>query len=196
MTNCDANGVRYSVFSFNDLADWCNEDLWYGSQARDLSYEHALQELRAEAHSKFDDLLEQAEIAAAEVDSGMSDAEREKFVESWFVEHEVLTDREDFVGYFVERNADNIQIDEPTVEGTLDGIEYRISWLGGAPLLWIIKGLPGTGEQLCSPCVPGAVDGGGGFLLDSENAEFNGQPDFEPTRGYRCHCPPRDWVRA
>ena len=42
-------GVRYGVISFNELADWCNEDLFYGNQARDLSYEDALDELKADA---------------------------------------------------------------------------------------------------------------------------------------------------
>jgi len=185
--NQDSRGVRYSVFSFNELADWCNEDLWYGSQARDLSYEDALQELRREAISQFNDLLEQAEIAAAEVDNAMSDAKREKFIEAWFVENEHLSDDSDFVEDYVQRNAENIQIDEPIIEGTLDGIDYHVSWLGGAPIVYFCGGLKGFGSKLCSPCVPGAVCSSGEFILPGEEGDTSGM--------YECYVPPRSWFR-
>lgn len=193
MTNCDANGVRYSVFSFNELADWCNEDLWYGSQARDLSYEAALEELRADAARQYDEWLEECVEAWHMTDGETS---LEEFVGHFFeLRSYGSADREAFISEWCEEMGQNIQINEPIIEGTLDGIQYRISWLGGAPLCWITKGLLGTGEELCSPCVPGAVSGSGGFLLDFENEEFNGREDFVPTHGYRCHCPPREWVR-
>lgn len=192
MVNCDAQGVRYTVFSFNELADWCNEDLFYGSQARDLSYEAALEELKAEAERAYVNLLEEAAISAAE-----SGADREPgfnledYEEKWFEFKNHEYDKADFIALYVERQAENIQIDEPIIEGTLDGIEYRISWLGGAPLCWITKGLLGFGHQLCSPCVPGAVDGGGGFELATMPLE----EVHRDHDGYLCHCPPAEWIR-
>ena len=141
-------------------------------------------------------LLEEAAIAAAE-----SGADREPgfnledYEEKWFEFKNHEYDKEDFISIYVERQAENIQIDEPIIEGKLDGVEYRISWLGGAPLVYLTGGLTGVAEQLCSPCVPGAAELGGGFLLDSENEEYNGREDFVPTHGYRCYCPPREWVR-
>lgn len=165
MTNCDAQGVRYSVFSFNELASWCNEDLFYGSQARDLSYEDAIQELKAAVAQEVD----------CEVGEGVLSED----------------EAEDEIAYRVEERAEHIQIDEPHIKGTLDGIDYEISWLGGAPLVWIIKGLLGFGEQLCSPCVPGAVDGGGGFEL----ATMPLDQVHRDHDGYLCHCPPLSWIR-
>lgn len=198
MTNCDANGVRYTVFSFNELADWCNDDLWYGPQARDLSYEDALEELKAEAERAYVNLLEEAAISAAE-----SGADREPgfnledYEEKWFEFKNHEYDKADFVSDYMERRAEHIQIDEPRIKGTLDGIDYEISWLGGAPLVWILKGLPGVGKALCSPCCPGAVDGGAGVILESEahgEAEDAALDAYE--HGYPCHCPPRKWVRS
>ena len=72
MTNCSPDGTRYSYFSFNELADWCNQDLFYGDHARDLSYEAALEELKADGGRQYDEWLEDAEIAACEVDANMS----------------------------------------------------------------------------------------------------------------------------
>jgi hypothetical protein len=163
--NCDNNGVRYSVFSFNELADWCNQDLFYGEQARDLSYEEALSELKAEKHQ---------EVRFEVEDGKLEFASEEDFLDE-------VNDR-------VAEAAERIQIDEPVIEGTLDGIKYKIGWLGGASLLWIIEGLPGVGKRLCSPCVPGAVDGAGGYYLITEETPSVG--------GYfECHCPPRSWLR-
>lgn len=53
---------------------------------------------------------------------------------------------------------DNLQIDEPEWELSTDGMRLGISWLGGAPLLWVFES-PHTAEcRQCSPCVPGAGD--------------------------------------
>lgn len=189
MTNCDADGIRYSYFSFNDLADWCSQDLFYGSQARDLSYEAALEETKADGLRQYEEWLEEAEIAASEVDANMSPNERHLFIERFFNSKIFEFDKDDFLSDWVEEMAEYIDIDEPIIEGTLDGVSYRISWLGGAPHIFVFKGPLGYGNRLCSPCVPGAVDSSGGFTLESELAE--GQ---EPE-GYLCYCVPRDWLR-
>lgn len=179
MPNCDVEGIRYSVYSFNELADWCNEDLWYGSQARDLSYEAALEELKAEAEQAYVNLLEEAAISAAE-----SGADREPgfsqddYDEKWFEFKNHEYDKADFISIYMERHADSIQIDEPIIEGVLDGIHYRISWLGGAPLVIVLASPLRTRADLCSPCVPGACN------LSSPN------PD-----GYECFDVPPEWKR-
>lgn len=192
MYNCDDEGIRYSVYSFNALASWCNEDLFYGNQARDLSYEAALVELKAEAERAYVNLLEEAAISAAE-----SGADREPgfsqddYDEKWFEFKDHEYDKEDYISIYVERQAENIQIDEPLIAGTLDGIEYEIHWLGGAPLLTCSKGLLGFGNRLCSPCVPGAVDGDAGYELTSIPLK-----DIHKDHdGYLCHCVPRSWLR-
>jgi len=58
--------------------------------------------------------------------------------------------------------VERIQIDEPTIEGVYEGVHYHISWLGGAPLLWVFESPHINPHAQCSPCVPGAGD------LDSE----------------------------
>ena len=194
MTNCDANGIRYSYFSFNELADWCNEDLFYGGQARDLSYEEAVAELKAEAKRLHASHCEEAGIAANETDANMPEEDYERFISAWFEERNIYQDEEDFVEAYLESKYDSIQIDEPVIEGELDGVHYRISWLGGAPHIFVLKGLLGYGQRLCSPCVPGAVDGSGGYILASE-AE-GASCDTSTRFSYACHCPPRDWLRG
>ena len=189
MTNCDSNGIRYSYFSFNELADWCNEDLFYGSQARDLSYAAAIEELKAEAEQSYANFLDDAHAAASETDHGMGNEDHAKFIERWFEDNDVEFDEETFVDRYLESKYDSIQIDEPIIEGELDGVHYRISWLGGAPNIWCFSGPLGYAKELCSPCVPGAALGRSDFVLASELAQ--GQ---EPE-GYLCYCVPRDWLR-
>lgn len=189
MVNCGPDGVRYGVISFNALKDWCNEDLFYGNQARDLSWEAAVEELRAEARASYDNYLEQAHIAAAEVDHGMGEEDHSKFLAKWFDEQAVEFDEDDFVSDYMERKGQDVQIDEPVIEGELDGVKYRISWLGGAPLLWVLEGPLGFAERLCSPCVPNAADLDSGFILEGE---FN---DAQHGQDYPCYAVPKEWLR-
>lgn len=60
-----------------------------------------------------------------------------------------------------------------------DGTAYLIGWLGGAPLIWVVRSEYVTTTRPCSPCVPGAGD------LDSATDELDGT---------LCHCPPPDDV--
>lgn len=178
MTNCSPVGIRYSYFSFNELADWCNQDLFYGPHSRDLSYEAALEELKADGGRQYDEWLEDAEVAASELDANMSPNERHRFIERFFKSKNSSADREDFISGWVEEMAQNISIDEPTIEGTFDGVSYRISWLGGAPGGFILASPYTARFRLCSPCVPGACD--------------LGFPDPEGFLGYDV---PPDWKR-
>lgn len=190
MPNYNLNtGLAFGVVSFNNLQPWCLDALFYGDQAKDLSWEAALEELKAEGRAQFDHLLDQAEIAASETDGGMSDTERERFIESFFVEREALTDRDEFVEAYVERGRESIDISEPIIEGVYDGISYLISWLGGAPLLYSLDGPAGVAVSACSPCVPGAADLDSGFLLDWETDETR---DYSHWTG--CHRVPRSWM--
>lgn len=66
-------------------------------------------------------------------------------------------DEDEFQARF-EREVDGITCDEPTIIGTYQGVKYQVGWLGGAPLLWVLES-PYTGMyNLCSPCVPNAVN--------------------------------------
>ena len=98
------------------------------THGEDISYKNALEEFRSEVR---------AELLDSEPDVDPDDIE--DMIDSrceWF----------------------ESQIDEPTIEGEYEGVKYMISWLGGAPLLWVFSS-PFTGSYAqCSPCVPGAGD--------------------------------------
>ena len=156
-----ATGVRYGVISFQDLKSWCLEDLFYGPNVENLSYQEAVTQLQAEV---------QAEVEA-EVDDGKLLPEQ----------------AEDEVSERVERRAEHIDIDCPVLRGELDGVQYMILWLGGAPLLYVVGGLHAWGKCLCSPCVPNAVNLSDGYRLVTE--------EFDPEEGeYLCYAVPRDWL--
>ena len=124
-------GIRFGVIAVNDLNSDVVEDLWYGYGAVDLSYQAAMEELDAEIGWEADRLIETGELQAEDRD--------------WYVDRET------------DKRRDDIQIDEPTIEGTYEGVQYQISWLGGAPLLFVFES-PFKGRfQICSPCVPNAV---------------------------------------
>ena len=108
----------------------------------------------------------------------MAEEDFERFVSAWFEERNIYQDEDDFVAAYLESKYDSIQIDEPIIEGELDGVHYRISWLGGAPMLICLKSPYRIRANLCSPCCPGACDGG------SPN------PD-----GYEGYGVPADWMR-
>lgn len=178
MTNVNpTTGIRYGVISFNSLQPWCSQDLFYGDKAVDLSWQEAVAELKREGLRQYEQLLEECCAAAAESGADREvDFDQEAFEEKWFAERKEPWDRDDFIDDFVERNAEHIQIDEPIIEGECDGVKYRISWLGGAPLLWVLEGPHITKADLCSPCVPNAGS------LDSINPE-----------GFKCYDVPETW---
>jgi hypothetical protein len=181
-------GLAYGVISFNSLQPWCLDDLFYGQHAKDVSYEAAVTELVAEAEGEYEALTEECCISAAE-----SGADREVgfdseiFQQNWFGFKNQEPDKDAFVEEHVERRRDNIDISEPIIEGVYDGVNYRIDWLGGAPLLWVFAGPAGHANRACSPCVPGAADLDGGFYLEGEEM---------PTIGgmVACYCVPRSWL--
>jgi len=130
-------GIRYTVYSMRNLKSWIYEELFYGSQATDLSYEEAYEEELSLAIKR---ARYEAEVNGEEFDEA-------DFIEDW--------------------ECPEFEIDEPNIAGTYDGVRYEISWLGGAPLLWVLES-PHTGRfVLCSPCCPQSCDGdspiAGGF---------------------------------
>lgn len=152
MTNInEKTGIRYGTIYLHhldpDTASW----LW--DDGEDTSYAAALEELEEEIRTA---VLQEIEDGDLDIDAtDVCDIERE-------------------VERRLERESDGIQIDEPTIEGTCEGVTYAISWLGGAPLLWVFHS-PIIGKHgLCSPCVPNAGD------LESEGE-------------YECYDVPEEW---
>lgn len=172
-------GIRYGTVYCNSLNQDLVQELWFGSQAKDLSYEAAYEEAKAEAEAKYLDLVDQAGIAAAETGADREIGfDSEKWVNDWLADNGGHPyDMQEFVGFEMQCFFDNCHMDEPTIEGTYEGVEYHISWLGGAPLLWVFKSDVIVKANLCSPCVPNAGN------LDS----------LDPEGGEVCYGIPSDW---
>jgi hypothetical protein len=69
-------------------------------------------------------------------------------------------------------------------KGSYDGIEFIISCLGGAPLMWVTKS-PHISyrEALCSPCVPNGGDLGSPRVSPEEGHEMYDVPDSWRVEG-------------
>lgn len=194
MTNTNPEtGIRYGVIYMNSLDPDVANELWgYGStQVRDLSYEAALKFLQREIQEEADNIEDEASIAIEERGYN-TDREYEDLLEEEIEAaygRRGYDSREDFIDGEIERLSDRIEIDEPMIQGEMDGVEYEISWFGGAPLLWVIKGPIGLANKLCSPCVPGAAD------LDSGFRDLCGD-DEDGFSGYECYVIPADWLNS
>lgn len=186
MLNANTNrqtGIRFGVIALNHIDQDVAQELWYGPGARNLSEEEAIAEVRAQAQREFEGHAEDAGIAAAETGA---DREVGYDPEDWLYHYldsrKLPTDLESYIDNAIE-HAD-LQIEEPTTEGVYEGVSYRISWLGGAPLLWITEGPVGMAESLCSPCVPNAADLDSGFVYGDDGSK------------YCCYVLPRNWAAA
>lgn len=73
---------------------------------------------------------------------------------------------------------DSYQAEEEDYEWEApDGCRYKVGWLGGAPLIWVLFSPWVTEAHRCSPCVPNAGD------LDSPCPE-----------GVTCYCVAPEWL--
>jgi len=99
-------------------------------------------------------------------------------------------DRDNWFEGEYEVRSSYLEIEEPTIEGEKDGVKYRISWLGGAPLLWVLEGPVGECYRLCSLCVPNAGDLDSGFKAGQF---LHNRP---PQTFYECYVVPCDWLRS
>lgn len=128
MTNINPKtGIAYGYISAQSLDNDVVDNLMYGSQAIDLSYEPAL-----------DEYMEEQKTAWIELEGNLNNFPYDDLEEEFAHTYETS--------------------DEPIIEGELDGVKYRTSWLGGALNFWIFES-PHVGHfQQCSPCVPGAAN--------------------------------------
>lgn len=79
-------------------------------------------------------------------------------------------DEEEFSDFY-EGEEENYSLEK-------DGLVLGLSYLGGAPMIWVFQSPHTTTVRPCSPCVPGAGD------LDTPD------PD-----GMECYTLPPDWFR-
>jgi hypothetical protein len=153
-------GVRFTVYSANSLHSDVLHTLW-DDVGTDVTYEEACRELREEIVSDANNIEEECAIdlhEAGGLTSDEFDAFLERDIEAAY-ERLGYQDRDDYIDTRFERECEYIQIDEPNIEGEYEGIKYAISWLGGAPLLWVFESPFKQNFDLCSPCVPNACDG-------------------------------------
>lgn len=136
MNTNPVTGYRYTVYSCSKLDGDVLHDLFH-TYGKDLSYAAAEAEEIRRQHRCWEEACETASVLAQE--DGQPAPTFNDFE----------PDLEDF----------DPQIEEPVIEGEVDGVKYRLDWLGGAQMLWVFES-PIIGHfALCSPCVPGACDG-------------------------------------
>ena len=176
MTNTNPEtGIRYGCLYLNSLDSDLANDLWMN--AENLSEAEAYAELKSEIERDAENIEEEVRISIAERDYAMLSNDR-------YMEDEVeaaynrlgYDDRDDYIDTRLELESERIQIEEPTLAGICEGVRYEISWLGGAPLLWVFESPVISKARLCSPCCPNAGD------LDSLDDD-----------GYECYGIPEDW---
>jgi hypothetical protein len=100
-------------------------------------------------------------------------------VEEWRADTDAPDDE-----YPPEEITDGWQFDEEVWELETDGMQLGLSYLGGAPLVWVFASPVATYARGCSPCVPGAGD------LDSVGKGQHGDGNV------RCYTLPDGWWRS
>lgn len=154
-------GIRYSVFSLHSLTPEMADALWM--TGTNVSEETAIKDINADAVDEAGEVEEGVAQALRETDYHLIhdpnyDAILEGEIEAAY-ERLGYRDREHFIESKVQTALDHLQIEEPVIEGKVEGVKYAISWLGGAPNLWVFES-PVVGTfRLCSPCCPNACDG-------------------------------------
>jgi len=160
MTNIDPEtGIRYGYIRADSLDPDLVHELMY-VHGTDLSLRLAVDQLVSDTERRADVIEEQVHDGLIEVDYHItSDPEYERILEDRIESgYKALgyNDRDDFVRCAVERETEDLCIEEPIIEGRYQDTFYRTSWLGGALNFWIFKSPVAGTYQLCSPCVPGA----------------------------------------
>ncbi len=87
---------------------------------------------------------------------------------------------------------DDYQAEEECYSYSDAGAEFLVSWLGGAPLIWVTKSPRIVAvKSLCSPCVPNAGDLDSGIVADATDIL-----DTKLLAGYACYGLPIEWQNA
>jgi hypothetical protein len=151
-------GIRYGVIAAQSL----NSDLF-----DDLTIYRGENESLAEALKELRDAIE---AEAHEVEETFADTGKSWADTKW-------SDWDDYVESQYERRSEGVEIDEPVYSGTYEGVKYRVGWLGGAQIVWILESPETTHADLCSPCVPNA-----------------GNLDSRSPNGFECYDVPKGWL--
>jgi hypothetical protein len=162
-------GVPYGVT--NNIPDWLWEEIdqWLPDDWDEIRTDLAWEVLKKNRESLTQEMVDEFwggdDVQLDELDDFMSE-----FVVE-FVE-------EMFPGEW-QNVLENFDDSELRKSGEVEGVKLSLSYLGGAPLLWVVKSPRLVWCRPCSPCVPGGGD------LDSPQEEGSGM---------QCYGLPEGWI--
>ena len=149
-------GIAYGVISGNTLDPDVLQELMFGGQARNLSYEATVADAKAEAETEWRQLVD---LVQDEADSRSFDSP--DYREDWVINQITLAagdrDHDDFIDAKVDEFTDGYEGDEDVCEGVLDGVIYRGSWLGGTNISLITHSPHHLFADHCSHLLPCSV---------------------------------------
>lgn len=124
-------GIPFGYISASKLDSEVVDQLMFGHQARNRSWEEFLKEFLREQRAIF---AEDSEECLYVFDDEFDEA------------------------YATEAAGDAYMGEEEIIEGELEGVKYATSWLGGALHFYIFESPWIAKCRPCSPCVPNAGD--------------------------------------
>lgn len=97
------------------------------------------------------------ELLTEIMDNGVNE-DFEAELEEWKEQHIGYT--EDEFDEFIENRKEELEGAECeyTYTSPRTGAKYKLGWLGGAPIIWVLKSQVKVYARLCSPCIPNAGD--------------------------------------
>lgn len=178
MTNINSEtGIRYGVILASSLHPEVLDRITW-QEGRDLTWEQARDDIRKELEHEANTIED--EVMAGMNEEGVTDQDWDATLETRL---EAAFERlgycgfEDFIDSQLDDRTEDIQIEEPVYAFDVDGVQGKVTWLGGAQIVFVFES-PVTGFfRLCSPCLPNAGD------LNS--------PD---TEGYVAYTVLADWL--
>lgn len=174
-------GIRYGVIAGNSLDPEVLHELTSGTS---ITYTNAYEDERKRLLKIWQDEFDSStEASASQTDPDFDVMEHIQFKLSVPAD---IEDAESFAEFKLEEFSSTWECDEQEYLIDKDGVKGRVSWLGGAPLVWVFEGPTGYAAELCSPCVPGAANLDGGWLESNVDAET--------SYPHHCYVVPRDWL--
>lgn len=156
MPNHDSNGIAFGVISGNSLDPDVLADLTSETNTiKNITYAEAYADAMREFEREWDDIRSSAlsQCPAAEFKSSEY---RDDAIELK-MEEIAGGSYEDFIDNKTNEFNENYQADEEVYEGEHEGVKFRVSWLGGAIIVFVMESPVTTWARPCSPCVLGAV---------------------------------------
>ena len=158
-------GIRYGVS--NQIPSWIwDESMNWSCPAYEEAVDGIAVELMREMIKKEEILSEDLDgFKDHELLGDMSSEDLLEYVDDHMSYEEMIEFMKDNFDCELSDATQDIDDSESTKFGEYEDPDYpgqpfhlMISYLGGAPLLWIFQGPVTMTSALCSPCVPGAVD--------------------------------------